>query len=253
MVTVLALLGVVAVLFVAAVVSTREGPVMADAPPDAPDLGLPSGPVRAGDIAGVRFGLAPRGYRMAEVDEVLDRLAAELADRDTRIAVLEAGVRGSEAALPVQEAGIDSLPVNVVTPPAPPVSLAKPEQAPGTPAEQAPGAPAVGRETLGTTASEAGAPAAAVPEAGVASPEHAPVTLGRECTDPAAAEPAPAAPAPAGTAPGQAAPAAPSGPVPAEPAPAQSTSVAPAPTEPAAPAPQPEAGQPHDVQHRPPA
>ena len=39
-VTVLALLGVAAVLFLAAVLSTREGPVLADAPPDAADLAL---------------------------------------------------------------------------------------------------------------------------------------------------------------------------------------------------------------------
>jgi len=88
-VTVLALLGVAAVLFLAAVLSTRDGPVLSDAPPDAADLGLPEGPWRAEDVADVRFALAPRGYRMAEVDLVLERLAAELADRDRRLAELE--------------------------------------------------------------------------------------------------------------------------------------------------------------------
>ena len=34
----------------------------------------------------MRFSLAPRGYRMDEVDAVLARLAAELADRDRRLA-----------------------------------------------------------------------------------------------------------------------------------------------------------------------
>lgn len=96
-VTVLALLGVAAVLFLAAVLSTREGPVLADASPDAADLVLPEGPVHAEDVAAVRFPLAVRGYRMAEVDLVLERLAAELADRDRRIAQLEgAGVEGPD-------------------------------------------------------------------------------------------------------------------------------------------------------------
>jgi DivIVA domain-containing protein len=95
--TALALLGVLAVLFVAAVLATREGPVMADAPQDLPDLGLPSGPLQARDVEAVRFSMAPRGYRMSEVDEVLDRLAAELADRDRRLALLEGTAGGDEA------------------------------------------------------------------------------------------------------------------------------------------------------------
>lgn len=86
MVTLLAVLGVVAVLFVAAVVATRDDEVLADAPPDAPDLALPPGRLQADDVRRVRFGLAVRGYRMSEVDVVLERLAAELADRDARLA-----------------------------------------------------------------------------------------------------------------------------------------------------------------------
>lgn len=80
---------VVAVLFVAAVVATREEPVLADAPPDAADVTLPAGPVQPEDVTGLRFGMALRGYRMAEVDPVLARLAAEIGARDARIAELE--------------------------------------------------------------------------------------------------------------------------------------------------------------------
>ena len=87
-VTVLALLGVVLVLFVAAVVATREDQAMADAAQDLPDLGLPVGPLEPQDVAAVRFSMAPRGYRMSEVDAVLERLAAELADRDRQLAEL---------------------------------------------------------------------------------------------------------------------------------------------------------------------
>ena len=87
-VTVLALLGVLLVLFVAAVVATREDQAMADAAQDLPDLGLPVGPLEPQDVAAVRFSMAPRGYRMSEVDAVLERLAAELADRDRQLAEL---------------------------------------------------------------------------------------------------------------------------------------------------------------------
>ena len=88
MVTLLALLGVLLVLFVAAVVATREDQAMADAVQDLPDLGLPVGPLEPQDVAAVRFSMAPRGYRMSEVDAVLERLAAELADRDRQLAEL---------------------------------------------------------------------------------------------------------------------------------------------------------------------
>ena len=43
----------------------------------------------ASDVASLRLPMALRGYRMADVDDVLDRLAAELALRDARIRELE--------------------------------------------------------------------------------------------------------------------------------------------------------------------
>lgn len=86
MLTVLALLGVVAVLGVAAAVATRDDALLRPAPPDRADVELPARPLRPDDVTGVRFGMALRGYRMSEVDRVLDRLAAELADRDRMLA-----------------------------------------------------------------------------------------------------------------------------------------------------------------------
>ena len=105
MVTVLAVLGIVAVLFAAAVLATRHDEVLADAPPDAADLALPAGPLAADDVRNVRFGLALRGYRMSEVDALLDRLAAEIAERDARLAEHRArpgdhGARLAEPAAP---------------------------------------------------------------------------------------------------------------------------------------------------------
>ena len=91
MVTVLAVVGVVAVLFGAAVLATRSDPLLAEAPADRPDVWLPEDRVRAADVAAVRFSTAVRGYRMDEVDAVLDRLAAELADRDRVIHELLGG------------------------------------------------------------------------------------------------------------------------------------------------------------------
>ncbi len=78
----LGVLGVLAVLFATAVVATRDDPLLTDAPPDRPDLDLPPGPLTADDVEAVRFSMAPRGYRMDQVDGVLARLAEELAERD---------------------------------------------------------------------------------------------------------------------------------------------------------------------------
>jgi DivIVA domain-containing protein len=88
--TVLAVLGVLAVLFVAALVATRDGEILVDAPRDRAEPELPAdGPVGADDLERVRFGMALRGYRMDEVDALLDRLAAELRERDARLAAAE--------------------------------------------------------------------------------------------------------------------------------------------------------------------
>lgn len=89
MLTVLSILAVLAVLFVAAAVATREGPILADAPVDMADLELPAGPLQPEDLRAVRFALAVRGYRMDEVDRVIERAASELAARDERILELE--------------------------------------------------------------------------------------------------------------------------------------------------------------------
>jgi len=54
--------------------------------PDWPGRPLPEDrTLRADDVTGARFSLAFRGYRMSEVDAVLDRLALEIHQRDARI------------------------------------------------------------------------------------------------------------------------------------------------------------------------
>lgn len=64
-----------------AVVAAGRGGAMAPAAHDRPDLVLPS-PIGPADLRAVRLTVAPRGYRMSEVDELLERLAAQL-DVDT--------------------------------------------------------------------------------------------------------------------------------------------------------------------------
>jgi DivIVA domain-containing protein len=57
---------------------------------DRAPLALPEGrPMARPDVDGVRFAVGMRGYRMDEVDDVLDRLAGEVEARDARIAELE--------------------------------------------------------------------------------------------------------------------------------------------------------------------
>ena len=64
-----------------AVVASGRGTPMADAWDDRPDAEVPAeGPLGADDLRRVRFSLAFRGYRMAEVDALLGRLARERED-----------------------------------------------------------------------------------------------------------------------------------------------------------------------------
>jgi DivIVA domain-containing protein len=61
-----------------AVVAAGRGAPMDPAYDDAPDSLVPAeGPLTADDLRRVRFPIALRGYRMAEVDALLDRLAEE--------------------------------------------------------------------------------------------------------------------------------------------------------------------------------
>jgi DivIVA domain-containing protein len=66
---------------VAAVAAGRGAP-LSEAYDDRPDALVPAeGPLRAEDLRRVRFSLAFRGYRMSEVDALLDRLAQQLEER----------------------------------------------------------------------------------------------------------------------------------------------------------------------------
>lgn len=72
---------------------------LTDAPHDLLDEPLPPDrPVSRPDVDGLRLPVTARGYRMQQVDDVLDRLGAELAERDARIAELESALAGAQAA-----------------------------------------------------------------------------------------------------------------------------------------------------------
>ncbi|HEY3923838.1 MAG TPA: DivIVA domain-containing protein [Acidothermaceae bacterium] len=74
------------VIFAIFAVTVGRGGSMTQFQPDWPGRPLPPDrPVRASDLADAKFSVAFRGYRMAEVDEALDRLAVEIAQRDERI------------------------------------------------------------------------------------------------------------------------------------------------------------------------
>lgn len=90
---VLAAFAVVTVVALLAVGRLGELP---EVEPDRAPLALPDDRVLiAEDVDAVRFAVGVRGYRMDEVDDVLDRLALEVGERDARIAELEARLDGS--------------------------------------------------------------------------------------------------------------------------------------------------------------
>ena len=62
-----------------AVVAAGRGAPLAEEYDDRPDALVPrDGPLHADDVRRVRFSLAFRGYRMSEVDALLDRVSRQL-------------------------------------------------------------------------------------------------------------------------------------------------------------------------------
>jgi DivIVA domain-containing protein len=55
---------------------------------------LPEHPLTAEDIRSLRFGVTLRGYSMGQVDDVLERLGREIAERDAEIAAQRASADG---------------------------------------------------------------------------------------------------------------------------------------------------------------
>jgi DivIVA domain-containing protein len=70
-----------------AIVAFAAGRVdgMAPAPPDASPRPLPEAPLTSEQLPDLRFAMAFRGYRMADVDAFIERVGVELAERDAEI------------------------------------------------------------------------------------------------------------------------------------------------------------------------
>jgi DivIVA domain-containing protein len=84
-------LAVLAVVFGVAAAVTGKAEGLSHEPQDLASVGIPRDrAMTVEDVLGLRFALAVRGYRMDEVDDALDRLAAEIASRDATIAHLHA-------------------------------------------------------------------------------------------------------------------------------------------------------------------
>ncbi len=69
---------VVLVMGAIATVAAGRGTPLAPEYDDRPDVLVPAGRLGGEDLRRVRFSLAFRGYRMSEVDALLDRVAAQL-------------------------------------------------------------------------------------------------------------------------------------------------------------------------------
>jgi DivIVA domain-containing protein len=95
---VVALAIVVAAVTLSVVGGGESGPLPEVAPERLQDPLPPDRPVNRADVESLRFPLVPRGYRMADVDDALSRLGAELAERDARITDLESALAGAQAA-----------------------------------------------------------------------------------------------------------------------------------------------------------
>lgn len=75
----------VAVLGLAAVAASGRLGGLPSTVTDTPRPHVPTGRLTAEDLLDVRFAVVPRGYSMDQVDELLDRLARQLAAADGEI------------------------------------------------------------------------------------------------------------------------------------------------------------------------
>jgi DivIVA domain-containing protein len=88
---------VAAVVFLLASVVFGRGEELAALPPGASPTRLPESGVTGEDLRAVRFQLVVRGYKMSEVDWVLQRVGAELDELRARVDELEAMAADADA------------------------------------------------------------------------------------------------------------------------------------------------------------
>ncbi|GAB3081826.1 hypothetical protein GCM10027053_53430 [Intrasporangium mesophilum] len=99
--------GVIVVCFVVALILGLASGAMSRPTSSLSHEPLPDDPIEDADFDGLAFDVAARGYRMSQVDGVVDRLRRELREKDAEIAVL----RGEQPAGPdADETRTDELP-----------------------------------------------------------------------------------------------------------------------------------------------
>jgi DivIVA domain-containing protein len=69
---------VVVLMTVVALVAVGQGGELAETFDDRRDVQVPDGPLSGADVRRVRFTTAFRGYRMSEVDALLERVASQI-------------------------------------------------------------------------------------------------------------------------------------------------------------------------------
>lgn len=100
----------VAVLGLAALVAVgRFGQMQAEPVRDTYRPPVPEGELRADDLQGIRFGITPLGYDMAQVDEVMARMARELDARERRCVPASDLPLEHSASADADPAAVDSL------------------------------------------------------------------------------------------------------------------------------------------------
>ena len=222
--------GLIVVLLIGAVAVVASGRWggMSPAYDDRPDMSVPARQaLTAADLETARFGVGLRGYRMDEVDTLLERVAREVAERDRRIADLERAVtpilhgpegagftsRSEYSAADFDDTGFqepilvggdfpEPTPAEAASPEQPAAEVATAEPATAEPASPEPAAaqPASAQaESLAAEPAAERAPAEAVsPQAAAVQPaaaESAPAQSEAVAAEPAAAQGVPAGPA----------------------------------------------------------
>ncbi|MGY1743955.1 DivIVA domain-containing protein [Blastococcus sp. SYSU D00695] len=88
-------------LFLGGALLLGRGETQPPAEPDRSPVELPADrPVDADDVRALRISVTARGYRMTDVDWVLEQLADTLDERDREIAALRARLDGGDPATP---------------------------------------------------------------------------------------------------------------------------------------------------------
>ncbi|MFC0114310.1 DivIVA domain-containing protein [Kibdelosporangium aridum] len=89
---------VAAVVFLLASVLFGRGEELPPLPPGASPTRLPSEGITSQDVSRVKFQMVLRGYKMSEVDWVLQRLGTEVDELRAKVAELEQQLEGKAAA-----------------------------------------------------------------------------------------------------------------------------------------------------------